>query len=80
MPRPQDADRLLVPVAVAAVAVVCCAALPVLASAFAGLALITAVGVGGGLLALIAALGATAVLLRARRRRSCLPSNQRRTQ
>jgi hypothetical protein len=77
MPRQKHVGTLLVPVAVAAVAVVCCAALPVLAGAFAGLALVTALGVGGGLLALIAVLATTVIVLRTRRRRSCPPSDQR---
>jgi hypothetical protein len=77
MPRAKDAGPLLVPAAVAAVAVVCCAALPPLAGALTGLALATALGVGGGLLALIAAFAAIAIVVRARRRRSCPPSDQR---
>jgi hypothetical protein len=77
MPRPKDAGTLLLPVAVAAVAIVCCAALPLLAGAFAGVALATALGVGGGMLALIAAVVASAIFVRARRRRSGPPSDQR---
>jgi hypothetical protein len=77
MPRPKDADTLLVPVAVAAVAIVCCAALPVLAGALAGLALATLLGLGAGLIALIGAATTTAMVLRARRRR-CRPLARRR--
>lgn len=77
MSRQKRAGTLLVPLAVASVAIVCCAALPLLAGAFAGLALATALGVGGGLLALIAALAASAIVVRARRRRSCSPSDER---
>jgi hypothetical protein len=76
MPGPKDAHAPLVAVAVAAVAIVCCAALPALAGAFAGLALATVLGVGGGVIALIAAVSAT-VVLRARRRRSCPPTSRR---
>jgi hypothetical protein len=77
MGRPKSANKLLGPVIVAAVAIVCCAALPALAGALAGLALATILGVGGGLIALIAALSTTAVVVRARRRRSRSPSSQR---
>jgi hypothetical protein len=73
MPRPKDAHTLLVPVAVAAVAIVCCAALPVLVGALAGVTLAAALGLGSGLIALIAALCAAVIFLRARRRRSCPP-------
>lgn len=64
-------------VAVAVLAVVCCAGLPVLAGVFAGATLAAILGVGGGLLALIAALAGTVLILRARRRRQCPPANQR---
>jgi hypothetical protein len=78
MPGRKDAGTLLAPVAIAAIAIVCCAAPPVLAGALAGLTLAAVLGVGGGLIALIAVLSATVMYLRARRRRSCLPSDQRR--
>ena len=78
MPRPRDAGTLLVPVAVAVVAIVCCAGLPVLAGVLAGLTLAAVLGVGGGLIALIAALSACVILLRARRLRSCPPTDQTR--
>jgi hypothetical protein len=71
MPRPKDAHALLVPVAVAAVAIVCCAAVPVLVGALAGVTLAAFLGLGVGLIALIAALCAGVIFLRARRRRSC---------
>jgi hypothetical protein len=77
MPRPKDASAVLVPAAVAALALVCCAALPVLAGGLAGVALGTVIGVGGGLVALIAALSATVMVLRARRRRSIAPTSRR---
>jgi hypothetical protein len=77
MNRPRDTGALLAPVAVAFVAIVCCAVLPVLAGALGGLALATILGVGGGLIALIAAAGAIAVVLRLRRRRACRPTGQR---
>jgi hypothetical protein len=76
MSRPRSAERLLAPVLVATVAIGCCAALPALAGALAGLTIATILGVGGGLVALIAALSLTVVLVRARRRRSCPPSSQ----
>jgi hypothetical protein len=78
MPGSRDAHTLLVPVAVAAIAIVCRAALPVLVAALAGLTFATVLGVGGGLIALIAALSAAVIFLRARRRRSCPPTHQRR--
>jgi hypothetical protein len=77
MRRLKSTEKLLAPVVVAAVAIVCCAALPALAGAFTGLALATIFGVGGGLIALIAAVSLTVILVRARRRRSCRPSGQR---
>jgi hypothetical protein len=76
MARAKPANRLLAPIIVATVAIVCCAALPALAGAFAGLAVATILGVGGGLIALIAALSLTVMLVRARRRRSCPLSSQ----
>lgn len=76
MARPKSANRLLAPIIVATVAIACCAALPALAGAFAGLALATILGVGAGLIALSAALSLTVMLVRARRRRSCRPSSQ----
>jgi hypothetical protein len=76
MSRSKDA-AMLASVAVAAIAIVCCAGLPVLAGAFGGVALATALGVGGGLLAFIVALAAAVIVLRARRRRSCPPSDER---
>lgn len=77
MRRAKDAGTLLAPVAVAALAIVCCAGLPVLAGVFAGLTLAVILGVGGGLIALIAVLAGTVFILRARRRRSCPPTSQR---
>jgi predicted lysophospholipase L1 biosynthesis ABC-type transport system permease subunit len=77
MLRRRHAGTLTVPFAVAVVAIGCCAALPLLAGAFAGVALATALGVGGGVLALIAAVVTTALIMRARRRRSCPPPDER---
>jgi hypothetical protein len=75
MHRPRAADTLLAPVAVAGLVIACCAALPVVVGAFAGLALGVVLGVGGGLLA-AAALAVAVVALRARRRRF-RPNNDR---
>jgi hypothetical protein len=77
MNRSRDTRALLAPVAVAFVAIVCCAVLPVLAGAFGGLALATILGVGGGLIALMAAAAAIALGLRVRRRRACRSTSQR---
>jgi hypothetical protein len=77
MNRSRGTGALLAPVAVAFVAIVCCAVLPVLAGALGGLALATILGVGGGLIALIAAAAAIVVVLRLRRRRACRPTGQR---
>lgn len=77
MRRAKDAGTLLAPVAIAALAIVCCAGLPVLAGVLAGVTLGVILGVGGGLVALIAVLAGTVLLLHARRRRSCPPTRQR---
>ena len=74
MRRTKDTGTVLAPLAVGAVAIVCCAGLPAIAAVFAGLTLATILGVGGGLAALIAAVAGTVMILRARRRRSCPPS------
>ncbi len=74
MRRAKDTGTVLGPLAVGAVAIVCCAGLPALAAVFAGLTLATIVGVGGGLVALIAAVAGTIAILSARRRRSCPPT------
>jgi hypothetical protein len=73
MRRAKDTSTVLAPLAVGAVAIVCCAGLPALAAVFAGLTLATILGVGGGLVALIAVVAGTVAILRARRRRSCPP-------
>jgi hypothetical protein len=67
---------VLAPFAVGAVAAVCCAGLPELAAVFAGLTFATIVGVGGGLVALAAAVAGTVATLRARRRRFCPPTQR----
>ncbi len=72
----KDTSTVLASVAVGAVAIVCCAGLPALAAVFAGLALATILSVSGGLVALIAAVAGTIALLRARRRRSCPPTQR----
>jgi hypothetical protein len=74
MRRADETNTVLAPFAVGAVAVVCCAGLPALAAVFAGLTLATILGVGGGLVAFIAAVAGTVAILRARRRRSCPPT------
>ena len=74
MRRAEDTSTVLAPFAVGAVAVLCCAGLPALAAVFAGLTLATILGVGGGLVALVAAVAGTVAILRARRRRSCPPT------
>jgi hypothetical protein len=72
----RDTSTVLAPLAVGAVAIVCCAGLPALAAVFAGLTLATILGVGGGLVALIAAVAGTIAILRARRRRSYPPTQR----
>jgi hypothetical protein len=79
MRRAKDAGTLLAPVGVALLAIVCCAGLPVLAGIFPGLTIATILGVGGGLVVLIAVLAGMLLALRARRGRSCPPTTQRPT-
>ena len=74
MRRADETNTVLASFAVGAVAVVCCAGLPALAVVFAGLTLATILGVGGGLVAFIAAVAGTVAILRARRRRSYPPT------
>jgi hypothetical protein len=76
MHRAKDTTTVLAPLALGVVAVVCCAGLPALAVVFAGLTLATILGVGSGLVALIAAVAGTVLILRARRRRSCPPTQR----
>ena len=76
MRQAKDTSTVLAPLAVGAVAIVCCAGLPALAAVFAGLTLATILGVGGGLVALILAVAGTIAILRARRRRSCSPTQR----
>ncbi|MHB1468003.1 MAG: hypothetical protein ACYCSI_01850 [Solirubrobacteraceae bacterium] len=64
----RDAGTLLAPVAVAAVALACCAGLPTLAALFASVTLATALSAGAGLLALVAVASAGVAFLRAHRR------------
>jgi len=54
-------------------AVVCCAALPAVGSLIGGIAIARVIGVGAAVLAIAAVLGATALVLRARRRRGSRP-------
>jgi hypothetical protein len=77
MRRAKDTGTVLAPLAVGAVAILCCARLPALAGVFAGVTLATILGVGGRLVALIAAVAGTVLILRARRRRSCSPVQRR---
>jgi uncharacterized membrane protein YedE/YeeE len=79
MARAKDAGTLLAPVGIGVLAIVCCAGLPVLAGVFAGVTLATILGLGGGLIALIAVLSVMVLALRARRRRRCPPTRQRPT-
>jgi hypothetical protein len=79
MRRAQDTGTLLAPVAVAAVAVVCCAGLPVLAGVFGALTLAAILGIGGVLIGLLAVVGVAVLILRGRRRRSCAPNTERLT-
>jgi hypothetical protein len=74
MRRAEDTSTVLGALAVGAVAVLCCAGLPALAAVFAGLTIATILGLGGGIVALIAAVAGTVAILRARRRRSCPPA------
>jgi hypothetical protein len=80
MARAKGAGTLFAPIGIGVLAIVCCAGLPVLAGVLAGLTLATILGVGGGLLALIAVLAGMVLALRARRRRSCPPTTQRPTE
>jgi hypothetical protein len=78
MRRAKDAGTLLAAVGVAVLAIACCAGLPVLA-AVAGLTIATILGVGGGLIGIIAVLSGMLLALRARRRRPCPPPTERPT-
>jgi hypothetical protein len=79
MRRAKDAGTLLAPVGIGVLAIVCCAGLPLLAGVFAGVTLATVLGLGGGLIALVAALAGMVLALRARRRRSWPPTTERPT-
>jgi hypothetical protein len=68
MRRAKDAGTLLPQLGVGVLAIVCCAGLPVLASAFAGLTLAAILGLSGGLIALVAARAGVVPPLRARPR------------
>jgi hypothetical protein len=76
MRRAKDTSTGLAPLAVGAVATVCCAGLPAIAGVFAGLTLAAILGIGGAIVALIAAVAGTVAILRARRRRSCPPTQR----
>ena len=76
MRRTKDTGTVLAPLAIGGIAIVCCAGLPAIAAAFAGLTLATILGIGGGLVAVIAAAAGTGMMLRARRRRSCPPTHR----
>ena len=60
-------------VGAAAIAVACCAGLPVVAAVLGGLSFAAILGVGGGLVALTGLVGAIALVIRARHRRACPP-------
>jgi hypothetical protein len=76
MRRAKDAGTLLAPIGVAALAIVCCAGLPSLAGLAGGLTLAAVLGLGGGLVVLIAALAVTMLTVRARRRRGRRPDGR----
>ena len=59
-----------------AAAVVCCAGLPAIAAPLGGLSLAAIPGVGGKLVALAGLVGAIALIIRARRQRSCPPGQE----
>jgi hypothetical protein len=77
MRRAKDTGALLAPIAVAAFVVVCCAGLPVIAGAFAGLTLVAVLGLGGGLIALVTIVSGIVLFVRARRRRPCRGTSER---
>jgi len=64
MRRAKDTGTVIAPLAVGAVAIVCCAGLPAVAGVFAGVTLAATLGVGGGLVALITVVAATVLMLR----------------
>lgn len=72
----KDAGSVLAPVAVAGLALACCAGLPALAGVFAAVSLTAVIGVVGGLLAILG-LTFAFVLVRARRRGACQRPNER---
>lgn len=68
--RPAERSRtMLVPAFVALVAVGCCAGLPLIAGALAGVTLVAILGVGSGAITLFAVVVGIVVLLRTRRGR-----------
>ena len=75
MRRAMDAGTLLAAVAVAGLAIVCCAGLPSGAAMFAGLTVAVILGSGGVIIGVVAVGGAGALLLRARRHRACSPAD-----
>jgi hypothetical protein len=79
MRHARHAGTLLAPIGIGVLAVACCAGLPVLAGVLAGLTLATILGLGGALIAVVAALAGMVLALRARRRRACPPTTQRPT-
>jgi hypothetical protein len=63
-------------VAVAVVAVACCAGLPAIAAVIGGLTLGALLGFAGGLLAVCAVVAAVVFAVRARGRRACAPQER----
>jgi hypothetical protein len=66
-------DGPLLGLAAGAFAVVCCAGLPAIGALMGGITIAGLIGVGAGVLALAALLGAAALEARARRRRGACP-------
>lgn len=71
MTKPTGRRSAMAAVGVAALAVVCCAGLPLVIGLFGGLTLAGVLGVGTGFLAAAAVVAVAFVFARARRRRAC---------
>jgi hypothetical protein len=76
--RRDSSDNITVAaVAVTVIGVACCAGLPAIAAVIGGLTLAAVLGVAGGLLAAGALVATVVFVVRARRRRSCTPPDER---
>lgn len=64
------ANAPLLGVAAGAFGVICCAGLPAIAGVLGGITVAAALGVAGGVLAVVVAVSASVLLVRVRRRRS----------